>query len=69
MIDIVDFAVGLSRLYASTVGLTTVVGNSRPSILSKIFKLVQDNQYNEAQKSHDEYIAPQAIVIGSMKRV
>ncbi|MHB8063121.1 MAG: dihydrodipicolinate synthase family protein [Ruminiclostridium sp.] len=54
-------------LYEGAVGLTTAAGNLRPDVLTKIFELVQDKKYEEAQKLHDEFVAPQAIVTGSIR--
>ncbi|MCD1259369.1 dihydrodipicolinate synthase family protein [Paenibacillus athensensis] len=57
----------MPELYAGAVGLTTAAGNLQAAALSDIFRLVQEHRFEEAQKLHDQRIAPQAIVTGAIR--
>lgn len=57
----------MPELIEGAIGLTTAAGNLRADVLTRIFQLVQEKKFQEAQVLHDRHIAPQAIVTGSIR--
>jgi dihydrodipicolinate synthase/N-acetylneuraminate lyase len=58
----------LQELLAGAVGVATAAGLLNAGAINNVIRLVREGNLEQAQAEHDRWLAPQAIVTGSVHR-